>query len=170
MRKTYLLNPKFNTSKSFYGKAKVTEENGKRILTSYSTDVAEIINGKPYVKGIYSKTTLGHIKDFLKQEGFKAESSKQIMKDYGRPIGNSKPISNVRPVSNGNNLIDTTVQVARLGDIFGKNLKESNAWKQRMLKAGLSNMDLSFPENWGNLSEKEKARRLNNAIGRLGKR
>jgi hypothetical protein len=35
------------------------------------------------VYGTYSSTTLRHIKEFLKQNGFKAESSKQIMADYG---------------------------------------------------------------------------------------
>jgi hypothetical protein len=79
----YELEPEYDRRKSFYGKAVVTEKNGKKVLTSYSTDVAEIENGKAKVHGTYSDTTLRHIKEFLKQNGFKAESSKQIMKDYG---------------------------------------------------------------------------------------
>lgn len=77
------LKPQFDSRKSFYGKASVREENGKKILTSYSTDVAYIENGKAHVNGLYSATTTRHIKDFLQQNGFKVESSKQIMADYG---------------------------------------------------------------------------------------
>jgi len=80
---SYELEPEYDSKKSYYGKATVTEENGKKILTSYSTDVAEIKDGKAIVHGTYSQTTLRHIKEFLLQNGFKAENSKQIMKDYG---------------------------------------------------------------------------------------
>lgn len=78
------LKPQYDSRKSFYKKAKVKNVNGKKVLQSYQTDVAEIVNGKPYVHGTYSPTTTRHIKEFLKQQGFKAISSKQIMKDYGR--------------------------------------------------------------------------------------
>jgi hypothetical protein len=77
------LAPQYDSRKSFYGKAKVYEEDGKKVLVSYDTRVAEIENGKPKVFGLYSQTTTRHIKDFLQQNGFKAESSKQIMADYG---------------------------------------------------------------------------------------
>jgi hypothetical protein len=80
---SYELEPKFDSKKDFYGKAIVTESDGKKILTSYSTDVAEIKDGKPIVHGTYSQTNLRHIKEFLLQNGFKADNSKQIMKDYG---------------------------------------------------------------------------------------
>jgi hypothetical protein len=79
----YDLEPRYDSRKSFYGKARVEKDKGKLTLFSYNTRVAEIENGKPIVHGKYSSTTLRHIKEFLKQEGFKAETSKQIMKDYG---------------------------------------------------------------------------------------
>jgi len=79
----YELEPKFDPRKDFYGKAIVTQEGNKKVLTSYSTDVAEIEDGKAKVNGLYSATTTRHIKEFLKQNGFKAENSKQILKDYG---------------------------------------------------------------------------------------
>jgi hypothetical protein len=78
------LAPKFDSRKDFYGKARVFEEDGKKVLVSYNTRVAEIENGKPKVFGLYSSTTTRHIKEFLLQNGFKAESSKQIMQDYGK--------------------------------------------------------------------------------------
>lgn len=67
---------------SFYGKAQVRSEDGRTILQSYSTDVAYIENGKAHINGTYSMTTLRHIKEFLKQNGFKAESKDQIIEDY----------------------------------------------------------------------------------------
>jgi hypothetical protein len=77
-----LLEPRYDSRKSFYKKAKVRNENGKTILQSYGTDVARIEEGKPKISGFYSATTTRHIKEFLKQGGFKAESKKQIIKDY----------------------------------------------------------------------------------------
>jgi protocatechuate 3,4-dioxygenase beta subunit len=78
------LSPRYDSRKSFYGKARTyTDEKGNRVLISYQTKVAEIENGKPKVYGTYSATTLRHIKEFLQQNGYKAESSKQIMADYG---------------------------------------------------------------------------------------
>lgn len=79
----YELLPKFDNAKSFYGKARVRIEKGIRILRSYNTDVAEIEpNHRAKVYGTYSTTTLRHIKEFLKQEGFRADNLRQITKDY----------------------------------------------------------------------------------------
>lgn len=63
----------------------------------------------------------------------------------------------------------STALVAKLGDFFGKDEKEKNDWKKRMLLAGLGNQGISFPEDWGTLSEEEKKRRLDGAIGQLTK-
>lgn len=81
----YSLNPRYDSRKSFYGKAQVDtgDKNDQNKLYSYDTLVAEIKDGKPVVYGTYSQTTLRHIKDWLKQNGFKAENSKQILADYG---------------------------------------------------------------------------------------
>jgi hypothetical protein len=77
------LQMQYDRRKSFYGKAQVFKQGDRLVLRSYSTDVAYIENGKPVVKGLYSATTTRHIKEFLRQNGFKAESSKQIIADYG---------------------------------------------------------------------------------------
>jgi len=82
---SYELQVRYNSRKSFYGKAKVEKEKNKLVLYSYGTRVAEIEDGKASVFGTYSATTLRHIREFLLQNGFKAGSSKQIMKDYGEP-------------------------------------------------------------------------------------
>lgn len=78
----YELNCTYDSRKSFYGKARVREEDGKLILISYTTEVAYIENGKASVLGEWSGTTSRHIKEFLRQNGFKAENTKQILKDY----------------------------------------------------------------------------------------
>lgn len=81
----YELSPRYDARKSFYGKAHVDtgDNDDKNRLWSYDTLVAEMKDGKPVVYGTYSATTLRHIKDWLKQNGFKAETAKQIMQDYG---------------------------------------------------------------------------------------
>lgn len=81
----YGLEPRYDARKSFYGKAQVDtgDSNDKNRLYSYGTLVAEIKDGKPVVYGTYSQTTLRHIKDWLKQNGFRADTSKQILADYG---------------------------------------------------------------------------------------
>lgn len=91
------LQPQFVNQKSFYKKAEVLTEfkivDGQNVrstsLYSYGRFVAftTMIAGEPSTKSAtvfntYSKTTLKHIKEFLLQEGFKADNAKQIMKDY----------------------------------------------------------------------------------------
>lgn len=87
----YDMSPRYDAQKSFYGKAKVdVKDNGVQVCKSYGTPVALIKDGKAYllsgVTNYYSyrtsSTTLRHVKEFLKQNGFKAESLKQIEKDY----------------------------------------------------------------------------------------
>ncbi len=78
---TYELSARFDTRKSFYGKAHVTEyPNGRKVLTSYQTQVAEITaDGKPIIYGKWSQTTTRHQKEFLKQHGFRADDLNEYM-------------------------------------------------------------------------------------------
>lgn len=81
---TYLA-PMYDNAKSFGNKASVSDDGN--ILYSYNTKVISIIDGKPVLQvgeDLLSQTTLRHIKEFLKQKGFKAESKQQILKDYGQ--------------------------------------------------------------------------------------
>ena len=76
--------PYYDSAKSFYGKAKVIEIGNDVFLVSYTTVVA-FYNRETkiaQVVGTFSPTTLRHIKEFLRQSGFKAETKKQIEKDY----------------------------------------------------------------------------------------
>lgn len=76
------LHPVHANAKSFNGKALVITENSVIKLQSYNTVVAEIKGHEATVNGDYSATTLKHIREFLLQNGFKAENKKQILKDY----------------------------------------------------------------------------------------
>ncbi len=69
--KTYELKPLYDTRKSFYGKATVTEKDGKIILTSYTTDVCYIDSNGDFIRTWEgeSATTMRHINEFIKQNG-----------------------------------------------------------------------------------------------------
>ncbi len=82
MTNMYELSAQHDARQSFYGKAHVITDDEGIILRSYSTNVASIKNGVAKVFGIYSSTTLRHIKEFLLQNAFKAENQKQILADY----------------------------------------------------------------------------------------
>lgn len=80
----YDLQTRYDSRASFYSKARVEiDDDGTIRLWSYNTHVASIKGGKPMVFGTYSQTTLRHIKEFLKQNNFRADNSKQILADYG---------------------------------------------------------------------------------------
>lgn len=78
------LYPYYDSAKSFYGKARIVEIENDVFLVSYETIVAFFNRDTKIVKVVdtFSSTTLRHIKEFLKQNGFKAETKKQIEKDY----------------------------------------------------------------------------------------
>lgn len=86
MSKLYKLDARYDSRKSFYGKAQVIEDNYSKTLYSYNTPVCEIGKRGAIVFDFYplSPTTLRHIKEFLLQNGYKAESKAQILKDYQR--------------------------------------------------------------------------------------
>lgn len=81
---TYELSAQYDSRNSFYGKARVNNNDGDLELISYNTRVAVIYpDNTVSVYGTYSSTTLRHIKEFLLQNGFKAINKKQILNDYG---------------------------------------------------------------------------------------
>lgn len=66
---TTLLIPTFSSQKSFYGKARITQSPEKIILTSYTTNVAELdlLTRKLEIKGEFSRNTMIHIREFMRQ-------------------------------------------------------------------------------------------------------
>ena len=66
--KIFESSPRYDTRKSFYGKARVIEhENGTIELQSYDTIVSRCVNGKVEELGKWSATTTRHQKEFRKQ-------------------------------------------------------------------------------------------------------
>lgn len=62
------LSPRYDTRKSFYGKAHVIDhEDGTLELQSYDTIVSRCVNGKVEELGKWSATTTRHQKEFRKQ-------------------------------------------------------------------------------------------------------
>lgn len=102
MSTEYKLEAKYDSRNSFYGKAKVVEEYNSKSLISYKSCICQIQERSDEVKVVkiynvrdhygnsltFSSTSLRHLKEFLKQEGFKAESRAQIEADYDVYEGN----------------------------------------------------------------------------------
>ena len=66
--KEYELTPRFDSRKSFYGKAIVIDyENGRQELRSYQTIVSRCNNGVIEHLGKWSQTTTRHQREFEKQ-------------------------------------------------------------------------------------------------------
>jgi hypothetical protein len=62
----------------------------------------------------------------------------------------------------------TISAVAKMGEVIcSGNKKAENDWKTRILKAGLEKQGLIMPDNWDQLDEKEKEKRLNGVLGVL---
>ena len=85
--KYYELAPVHDARKSFYGKALVFDLGSEILeLHSYGTPVARIYKATDSVELLgawsHSATTLRHVKEFLRQHGFNAESKAQIERDY----------------------------------------------------------------------------------------
>lgn len=80
----YTLNARFDTAKSFYGKAQVLENEQEeiKVLQSYDTYVCIIKGNHAFISDTYSNTTLRHIKEFLKQNDFKVGAKQEIIKMY----------------------------------------------------------------------------------------
>ncbi len=78
------LKPIYDSRKSFYGKARIFIEGDIKALVSYSTKVAQTVDGVAEVFGTYSPTTLRHIKEFLHQEGYGTYSKSEIEKLFIR--------------------------------------------------------------------------------------
>lgn len=120
-------------------------------VISYTTHVATIDeeNGKLYVHGYWSVTTSKHINYVAQYYGLEKVEQK------------------AEQVKSDDSGLQAIAMVAMLGNIFGTTQKESNDWKTRMLKAGLQDKGLTMPDDWEELSEDEKQKRLDNAIGAI---
>ena len=79
------LTPKFDSRKSFYGKALIRFEGDLKLLFSFDTPVVYIGPDRlPVMLDGWdsTQTTLRHVKEFLKQNDLKADSLEQMRRDY----------------------------------------------------------------------------------------
>ena len=83
------LKPIYDNVKSYYGKAIIRSYDGFISLQSYSDNVSTIDTSKHIAiiwdNAILTKTTLRHIKEFLKQYGFVIGSKEKLCKMYLQP-------------------------------------------------------------------------------------
>ena len=68
----YEMFPRFDSAKSFYGKAHILVDGNKRVLRSYQTSVAcfDCATDTLEIYGIWSQTTSRHQREFMRQMGF----------------------------------------------------------------------------------------------------
>lgn len=129
----YDLEPKYDSRKSFYGKARVdARPDGSQILWSYFTPVCYIGKDgevKLLTKGYYgwgsSPTTLRHVKDFLQQNGKQSGSSKELAKLY----------PTVSYYDLGESLKDATLPVNEAMDVDLNNEEEVKEGKKELEKS-----------------------------------
>lgn len=88
-----------------------------------------------------------------------SDKKRKMLKDFIKNYEDTEAMDSLRNVG----------MVAMLGDILAETQKDRNAWKLRMLKAGLGE-GIILPDDFDTLPEKEKERRLNGAIGIITKR
>lgn len=81
---SYDLRPQYDARQSFYSKARVEDNGEELVLYSYNTPVARIVSGNVELlpKWDFSQTTLRHVKEFLKQNGFETGSVSELRKMY----------------------------------------------------------------------------------------
>lgn len=116
---------------------------------SYNTHVATIAGNKLLVHSHWSVTTSKHVNHV-------ADVFKLTKENADPPAEDS-----------GLGLLKTVAMAAKMGALFCNTARETNDWQARMLKAGLAGRGLIMPDDWNELTEDEKSRRLSGAIGVL---
>lgn len=115
---------------------------GNKIF-SYNTHVATIDGHMLIRHGWYSVTTSKHVNYVARELGL---TLTDMPKDEPEPEQSFKSVA----------------MVAAMGEILCNSPKEVNDWKKRMLIAGVPG--ISFPDDFDNLPEEERARRINTAL------
>jgi len=120
---------------------------------SYNTHIATIDHGarKLLVHGWWSMTTSKHVN--------------HVADTYGLTVVKDAPKTEAEPEKDS--MLKSVAMVAAFGAILCPDQKSKNDWQARMLKAGLGNRGLTMPENWDQLSEDEKEKRLTGALGAI---
>lgn len=96
------------------------------------------------------------------------KKSKDFGKIKGKKINGNPMVQQKKEKKSNDSFLKTVSVIASIGDIFCDNQKDKNDWKKRMLVAGIPEGVLHMPEDWDQLSEDEKQKRLDGAIAILG--
>ena len=98
------LEPRFDSRKSFYGKAQVDDEGGSKTLYSYNTPVARVTDGKLELlpKWNFSQTTRRHVADFATQMGVEDQYLK-LKKGESKGCSMQKKIESLAKKNEGDN-------------------------------------------------------------------
>lgn len=98
-------------------------------------------------------------------QDYRSEKYNRKTKEFrgikGRRITGNPKLQAKREKKNSESMMRSVGLVMAMGDLLCDNQKEKNDWKARMLKAGMGNKGLIMPDDWGELSEEEKEKRLN---------
>jgi len=113
---------------------------------SYNTHVATIDGNKLYRLGWWSVTTSKHINYVAKEYGLTVQD---MPKD-------KKPVK-----EEGNGQLKAVSMVCAFGALLCDTQEEKNKWNKRMLSTV---QGIDFPEDFDNLPEEEKQKRLNGAL------
>lgn len=76
------LTARYDARASFYGKAQVLENGETQVLKSYDTYVCIIKGNHAFICDTYSNTTTRHIREFLRQNGFKTGTKQELVNMY----------------------------------------------------------------------------------------
>ena len=111
-----------------------------------------------------ARARLDHTREAYKETERRAlENAGKVEEIVQRYAPQGKTTKNTK--NTGENWLKTVAMVAQMGEVLADdNIKAKNDWKARMLKAGLENHGLIMPDDWDDLSEVEKQRRLDGAI------
>jgi hypothetical protein len=123
---------------------------GNKVI-SYSTHVADIKGNDLVIYGKYSPTTSKHLKQLAAHRGLDIVQLQQS----DRPAKTEQETASDNPFK-------AVAFVAAIGDVMEDTIEGRNAWKKRMVLAGVAG--ISFPEDWDSLDEKVKEKRLDSII------
>lgn len=127
---------------------------GNKVI-SYQTHVATIEGNNLLIYGWYSATTSKHLNQLATAKGL----NKVELKKSDNPTVKEQA---ERDAKEAESMMKTVGNFALMASFFSDNKADANKTKARILKAGLPG--LSMPEDFDQLPEDEKERRLNGVI------
>jgi hypothetical protein len=126
------------------------------------------IDGDKVYSYVTHVATMDHTNRLLLVHGYWSPTTSKHL-NHVAAIYNLKSSKAPKPAeeSHSSGLLKSVAMVAAFGNILCDSQKDKNAWKLRMLKAGLENQGLDIPNDFDSLPEEEKTRRLDGALAAI---